>query len=85
MYLCYGVDVVLLLTRRRDCSNTRLLILICRNEAEATKQLVCVCTRRDTRRIWAGKDAQIQACDGKSLQWKTISACHDACVRFCMF
>lgn len=27
-----------------------------------------VCTGRDTRRIWTGKDAQIHACDGKSLQ-----------------
>lgn len=62
MYLCYGVDVVHLLTRRRYCGNTRLLILIRRNKAEATKQLVCVSAGRDAGRIWTGKDAQIQAC-----------------------
>lgn len=60
-YMCYGVDVVHLLPRRRYCSNTGLLILIRCNKAETTKQLVCVCAGRDARRIWICKDTQIQS------------------------
>lgn len=69
MYLCYGVDVVHLLTRRRYRGNARLLILIRRHKTEATKQLVRVCAGRDAGRIWTGKDAQIQACADDTLQW----------------
>lgn len=67
--LCYGVDVHLL-SRRRHRGNTGLLIsLISCHKAETPKQLVCVCTRRDARRIWMERHKD------KHTLWGTFKTC----------